>query len=96
VPHRRADHARLLLALAFGAPRDEVDGLSAADWAEIDRLADHHRLRPWLAERWADAALPIPATIVAAWRAEVPAGRHLSERGGLCHGPLRIGIGHFE
>jgi hypothetical protein len=66
VPHR-PDLARLLLALAFGAPGDELAALAASDWAEIDRLADMHRLRPWLAERWSDAALPIPTDLLERW-----------------------------
>jgi len=67
VPHR-PDPARLLLALAFGAPGDELAALGATDWAEIDRLADMHRLRPWLAERWSHDALPVPSALLERWQ----------------------------
>jgi hypothetical protein len=64
----RPDPARLLLALAYGAPGDELAALAASDWAEIDRLADMHRLRPWLAQWWSDAALPIPTDLLERWQ----------------------------
>ena len=66
MPHR-PDLARLLLALVFGTPGDELADLTASDWAEIDRLANMHKLRPWLAERWADASTPIPPELLELW-----------------------------
>ena len=61
----RPDTARLLLALVFGTPGEELAG---ADWGEIDRLANMHRLRPWLAERWSGTALPIPSRLLETWQ----------------------------
>ena len=66
MPHR-PDPARLLLALVFGTPSDELAGLDASDWAEIDRLANMHKLRPWLADRWCDGLLPVPFELLELW-----------------------------
>jgi hypothetical protein len=63
-----ADHARVLLSLAFATPRDGLASLSEADWVRIDELAAQHRLQPWLAERWEGAPGPIPEPILQGWR----------------------------
>ena len=57
----------MLLSLACGTPSAEaIAAVTQSEWAEIDYLAEQHRLKPWLFERWSEA--PVPAEILARWR----------------------------
>jgi hypothetical protein len=67
MPRRPAEPPPMLLALACGTPSDDaIAAVTASEWAEIDYLAEQHRLRPWLFERWSGAT--VPPEIIARWR----------------------------
>jgi hypothetical protein len=53
----------MLLSLTCGSPAESgIAALGESEWAWIDYLADQHRLKPWLFERW--SAAPVPAEIL--------------------------------
>ncbi|MBX7541677.1 nucleotidyltransferase domain-containing protein [Qipengyuania sphaerica] len=66
---QRARIGRALLALC-GHRADEAEGLTEAEWACLDEMAEEHRLRPYLHGRMTRGEIgDIPATVAANWQA---------------------------
>lgn len=59
---------RIVLELAGSTGRPDLARLAAGDWAEIDRIADQHRLQPLLHARHRGNR-SVPAKLAAGWEA---------------------------